>query len=59
MSNSAEPWLATVTNCAKVGKEEVTCLVVHELRLCNKLGWAVLLVGDICPGPSALDFWGR
>lgn len=59
MGNSAQPQLATVANCAEVGKDEVTSLVVHELRLRDTLGWTVLLVGDICPGPSALDFWGR
>lgn len=37
----------------RVDKERVTSLVVHEL------GGAVLLAGDICPDPYALDFWGR
>lgn len=53
MSNSTQPWLANSTMCTEVGKERVTRLVVREL------GGAVLLVGDICPGPYALDFWGR
>lgn len=30
--------------------------VVHELRLSDKLGGPLLLVGDVCLGPSALDF---
>lgn len=53
MSNSTQPWLAISAMCTEVGKERVTRLVVPEL------GGAVLLVGDICPGPYALDFWGR
>lgn len=53
MNNSTQPWLAISATCTEVGKERVTRLVVHEL------GGAVLLVGDVFPGPYALDFWGR
>lgn len=46
------PLAGTPGKRCRVDKEQVTSWVVHEL------GGAVLLVGDICPGPCVPDFWG-